>query len=94
MSDSIDSPFQQAAPTPSGLRYKKAAMTGLSDLIALVGEINRLKILATLHGDRSLSVQGIARHAEGNPDVISRHLKKLRESEKQNPPSQPSDRTR
>lgn len=80
MSDSADPSLPQPEPTKSGLRYKKANMTWLSDFMALVGEINRLKILASLHGDRRLSIQGLARHAEGNPDVISRHVKRLRES--------------
>ena len=73
-------PTDQAPPPPNPRRYDKTTLAQLSEMLAVIGEINRLKILASLHPDRRLSIQGMARHAEGNPDVISRHVKKLREA--------------
>jgi len=78
MSESIDASVSDAPATPREKRFRNATLSYLSSLLGIVGEINRLKILATLHGGRRMSVQGLAHHSQGNPSVVSRHLKLLR----------------
>lgn len=80
MSDSNDPATHETGLARPGKRYDQSTISTRSELLCLVGEVNRLKILASLHGDRQLSIQGIARHVGGNPDVVSRHVKKLREA--------------
>lgn len=80
MPESNDAPIPDSPATSREKPFKKSSLTYLSSLLGIVGEINRLKILATLHGGRRMSVQGLAHHSEGNPSVVSRHLKLLRTS--------------
>jgi hypothetical protein len=80
MSESNDATIPDSPATSREKPFKKSSLTYLSSLLGIVGEINRLKILATLHGGRRMSVQGLAHHSEGNPSVVSRHLKLLRTS--------------
>ena len=80
MSEPNDAPIPDSPVTSREKPFKKSSLTYLSSLLGIVGEINRLKILATLHGGRRMSVQGLAHHSEGNPSVVSRHLKLLRTS--------------
>jgi len=80
MSEPNDAPISDSPATSREKPFKKSSLTYLSSLLGIVGEINRLKILATLHGGRRMSVQGLAHYSEGNPSVVSRHLKLLRTS--------------
>jgi hypothetical protein len=80
MTEPNDALIPDSPATSREKPFKKSSLTYLSSLLGIVGEINRLKILATLHGGRRMSVQGLAHHSEGNPSVVSRHLKLLRTS--------------
>jgi len=80
MSEPNDAPIPDSPATSREKPFKKSSLTYLSSLLGIVGEINRLKILATLHGGRRMSVQGLAHNSEGNLSVVSRHLKLLRTS--------------